>query len=453
MRTLIWALVWSWLLAADVWAAEGWQAGWSRANITPEEPMWMAGYGGRDHPAEGKLTDLWAKTLVLQDPAGRRVVLITLDLVGIGRDVAVPLCADLQQKFGLERSQIAICTSHTHTGPAVGTNLGPMHYYLIDKQQQTLIENYAATLRAKIVATVEQASNQLAPCRLSWGSGKTTFAVNRRTNREAEVPAQRDIGGLVGPVDHDVPVLTVRDPAGKLRVVVFGYACHSTVLSFYQWSGDYPGFAQLELEAEFPDCQAMFWAGCGADQNPLPRRTVEIAQAYGRRLALAVSDVVTAPMEELQGNLETRYDEIPLALATLPTHEELTQQSQASDRFVASRAKMWLDRIAAGESLPATYPYPVQSWRWGQQCEWVILGGEVVVDYAVRIKRERLGTRTWVAGYSNDVMAYIPSRRVLLEGGYEGGGAMVYYGLPTTWAEPCEQDILAAIHQQLPAPR
>ena len=110
------------------------------------------------------------------------------------------------------------------------------------------------------------------------------------------MPEQRDAGRLVGPVDHDVPVLAVRDQNGKLTAVTFGYACHSTVLSSYQWSGDYPGFAQIALEEKHPDCLALFWAGCGADQNPLPRRTVEKAKEYGARLAAAVEDVLTAPM-------------------------------------------------------------------------------------------------------------------------------------------------------------
>jgi len=71
----------------------------------------------------------------------------------------------------------------------------------------------------------------------------------------------------------------------------------------------------------------------------------------------------------------------------------------------------------------------------------------VVVDYALRLKKE-LGA-VWVAGYSNDVMAYIPSLKVLKEGGYEGGGAMVYYGLPAVWAPRVEEMIVDAVHAQI----
>ncbi|GIW94887.1 MAG: hypothetical protein KatS3mg110_2928 [Pirellulaceae bacterium] len=422
-----------------------WRAGWSRANITPEQPMWMAGYSARDHAAEGKLTDLWAKVLVLQPPEGDPAVLITLDLVGIDRTLSERLCRAISERYGWSRAQIAICTSHTHTGPVVGGNLQAMHYRLLDDQQRRLVDLYAKQLEEKILEATAQAAAEPMGCRVQWGVGKATFAVNRRNNPESKVPELRARGRLAGPVDHDVPVLSIRDEQDRLRVVVFGYACHATVLSFYQWSGDYPGFAQMALERMFPDCQAMFFAGCGADQNPLPRRTVELAKHYGDTLAQAVADVLAAPMEELGPRLECRYQEIPLKFAQVPQRAQLEQEAQSSNRYVAARAKMWLEHLDDGGQLPAVYPYPVGVWRVGDQWEWYFLGGEVVVDYALRIKAERHGVRSWVAGYANDVMAYIPSRRVLLEGGYEGGGAMVYYGLLSPWDISCEDDIITAV--------
>src|SRR5205085_458145 len=140
-------------------------------------------------------------------------------------------------------------------------------------------------LRSNLIAVADDALKALAPAKLSWGNGEATFAVNRRNNKEAEVPRLQQLGELTGPIDHQVPVLRVTDSEGKIKAIVFGYACHSTVLSFYKWSGDYPGFAQLDLEQRHPGVVAMFWAGCGGDQNPLPRRTVELAHKYGDMLA------------------------------------------------------------------------------------------------------------------------------------------------------------------------
>lgn len=433
--------------AAPAAEPKAWKAGAAKIDITPVGPMWMSGYSGRDKPAEGTLHSLWAKALVLEDPDGRRVALVTMDLVGIPRDLSVAVCAELKKKHGLPREAILLSTSHTHTGPIVGSNLNAM--YALEEAQQKRVSDYATELQAKLVEVVGAALGKLAPAQISSGTGRVTLAVNRRTNKEADVPRLRELGQLKGPVDHDVPVLSVRDLEGKIRAVVFGYACHATVLSFYQWSGDYPGFAQIAVEKMYPDAVALFWAGCGADQNPLPRRTVGFAEGYGKQLAEGVKAVLDAPMTSLAGKLATAYAEIPLAFADLPSRDQLLKDSTSTNRYTASRAKLLLKELAKEGSLRGTYPYPVQTWQLGPDLTWVALGGEVVVDYSLRLKKELGPKQTWVTGYANDVMAYIPSLRVLKEGGYEGGGAMVYYGLPTVWTPKVEETIVAAVQEQV----
>ncbi|NLF70030.1 MAG: hypothetical protein GX575_13380 [Candidatus Anammoximicrobium sp.] len=444
--------VFSGRLAAVADAAEAaWKIGLAKAVITPEKFMWMAGYASRDRPADGKLTDLWAKTMVLQDASGQRAVLVTLDLIGISRDLADELAAALKQRYGLERRQLALCTSHTHSGPVVARNLSPLHELILDAEQRRLIEEYAPALQNKILQTIDAAMADLQPATLSWGSGTATFGTNRRNNPADKVPQLRAEGKLRGPSDHDVPVLAVRDSAGKLKAVVFGYACHATTLALFQWCGDYPGYAQIEVEQSQPGCQAMFWAGCGADQNPLPRRTVELAMDYGRQLGAAVNDVLAKEMKPVSAKLATDFREIELPFATLPTREQVEQDAKLTepkDRYTAARAKLLLQQMAGGKPLNPTYPYAVQAWRLGDDIQFITLGGEVVVDFALRLKKELRGPRTWVAGYSNDVMAYIASRRVLEEGGYEGGGAMVYYGLPAPWALESEELIVAEAKRQ-----
>ena len=99
-----------------------------------------------------------------------------------------------------------------------------------------------------------------------------------------------------------------------------------------------------------------------------------------------------------------------------------------------------LFRSARG-GIKLDYPYPVQAWRLGD-LRWVALGGEAVVDYALRLKSE-VGKNLWVFGYSNDVMCYIPSESVLAEGGYEGKTSMIPYGRPSAWAPGLEDKIVA----------
>ncbi len=436
----------AWLALPLSLAAGQWKAGAAREKITPREPMWMAGYGSRNHPATGVLNDLWAKSLVLEDGAGTRVAIVTLDLVGIGRDLSEPICAELAAKYRLPRANVTLCCSHTHSGPVVGKNLHTMHYDQLDEQGKQRVDRYAGDLKQSIVELVGGAIAALAPCELSYGQAQATFGTNRRANKEPDVPRLRAEGQLRGPVDGDVPVLKVADASGKLAAVLFGYACHATVLDGYDWCSDYPGFAQSDLEQRFPGCTALFFAGCGADQNPLPRRKVELARQYGHDLAAAVASALHGPMQPLTGALTTRFAEIELPLAKVPSRAEVENDAKSSDRFVASRARWFLELLDSGRPIPASYSYPVQLWRAGN-LTLVILGGEVVVDYALRLKAELGRERTWVAAYSNDVMAYIPSRRVLAEGGYEGGGAMVYYGLPSPWTEAVEESIVSAVHK------
>ncbi|MCA9068237.1 MAG: hypothetical protein KDA84_04905, partial [Planctomycetaceae bacterium] len=205
------------------------------------------------------------------------------------------------------------------------------------------------------------------------------------------------------------------------------------------------GFAQIEIEKDYPSAIALFWAGCGADQNPLPRRTVELAKKYGRQLADAVKEIVDGKMKSLSPQLELHYSEIDLPLGELPTQEKLQEDTESKNEYIAARANLLLEQWAKTGGLDSTYPYPVQLWSLGNAVDFAILGGEVVVDYSLRLKTEWPSRQLWVAGYANDVMAYIPSRRVLKEGGYEGASSMIYYGLPTIWSPKVEDMIVTTL--------
>ncbi len=177
-------------LAASVPAqADGWKAGAAKVVITPEESMWMAGYGARDHESEGTAQDLWAKALVLEDPNGLRAVLVTLDICGISRPLSNAIRDRIQKAHQLDRKQIVLACSHTHCGPVVGTNLITM--YPLDAAQKQRVEDYAVTLRDKVVDVVAHAMQDVAPAQVAWETGRCDFAVNRRNNDQNKVPELR----------------------------------------------------------------------------------------------------------------------------------------------------------------------------------------------------------------------------------------------------------------------
>lgn len=424
-----------------------WKAGTSKAKITPEAPMYLAGFGGRSKAAESTLHDLWIKILALQSAKGDRGAIITSDVCGFSKATYERICAQLRQRCGLERSQILLTYSHTHTGPALDECL--QDYCDWDTAARARIRDYTLKLEATIVDKVAEAFASLAPATLWAGEGTADFGVNRRNNREPEAPAILARGKkFKGPDDHTIPVLAVKGLDGKLRAAVFGYACHTSSLALLQWSGDYAGFAMIELEKSCPEAQAMFFQACGGDQGCMPRRTVELCQKCGQRLAAGVTEAIQRPMRPLASTLRTAQAFVDLDFEKVMTREDL--QERAKDTKVYGRwARRMLGLLDAGVTFPKSHPYAIQAWRLGDQL-WITMGGEPVVDYSLKFK-QKYGPKSWVSGFAHELTSYIPSRRVWDEGGYEGG-FLGEYGLPAMrWAPDVEDRITAGVQKVVAA--
>lgn len=429
---------WIFVQPANAQKAAGWKAGVARVVITPEQNMWMAGFASRTHASEGKLHDLWAKALALEDAQGKKSVLVTLDLLGLPKKLSDDIRAQIKTKYALNKADIILNSSHTHSGPVLKEAL--FDIYPLDEAENKLINAYSDQLVQKLVALVGDALKNLRPAQLASRNGVTRFQVNRRNNDAATLERVTE---LKGPNDFAVPVIRVTDQAGKIIAIAFGYACHPTVLDTYKWSGDYPGFAQIELEKLYPGAMAMFFQGAGADQNPLPRHTAPLALQYGKTLAAAVERILSEDMKDLSPTITTSYTEIDLPFTAAPTKAELNNYLKNAANYQKRWAERMLRLIDSGEGFPKSYPYPIQVWKLGQQ-PIMTLGGELVVQYAIDLKRI-FGQHIFVMGYSNDVMTYIPSETILREGGYEGEVAAIVYGLPSTWSSDVETAIISGM--------
>ncbi len=400
----------------------------------------MSGYADRTHPSTGVVHPLWAKALALEDKKGRAVI-VTTDLIGLPRAITDLVAARAEKEYGLDRSRLLFNSSHTHTGPVVLPNLVTM--FDMSAADHQVLEDYSRKLTEDLFTAIGAALDKLAPAQISYGLGKAHFAVNRRE----PTPKGVRIGvNPTGPVDPDVPVLRVTSPDGTLLAVLFGYACHNTTLTgkFFELSGDYAGFAQIDLEKAHPGATAMFLMLCGADQNPNPRSALELAEQHGRTLADEVDRVLRTDLVPLKGPIRTAYRNIELdfALHTRATFEaELKNTNAARVRRAQAMLKAYDDRHPIRRT-----PYPIQAIRFDNVLTILALGGEVVVDYSLRAKRE-YPANLIVAGYSNDVMSYIPSQRVLHEGGYEAVDSMIYYGQPGPYADDVEERIFTGIHR------
>lgn len=442
MRVGIAVLLW----AATAWAAAAaepvWKVGQARTKITPQKLFWMAGFAARTRPAEGTLHDLWLTALALEDQEGRLGVVVTADLLGFPKWLYDSVCRQMHAQHGLQRHQIMLLASHTHSGPVLRDALQDI--YPLDDAQRALIAEYSAWLEQAVVNTMQEALARRTPATLWAGEGKAGFALNRRTNRESELPEMLRRGiAPKGPSDFAVPVLAIRHPNGRLRAVIYGYAAHTSALTGYQWSGDYASFARIALESQHPEALALFFQGCGSDQSAAPRGTVEQCRKLGEELASAVEKVLGEPMRPLAPRLATALEMVALDFEQ-PSPEHLRTVASQSG-YQARWAKRLLAQLESGKPFATSYPqYPVQAWCLGGEQLWLALGGEVCVDYALAFKR-RFGATTWIAGYANDVMAYIPSRRLWEEGGYQAG-AFEVYGLPATrWCGDIEDRITSAM--------
>ncbi len=421
------------------------KAGVSSVKITPTElPYFLSGYAARTQPASIVAQDLFAKALAMEDSAGKRFVLVTTDLIGIPGDLRADVAQDVQRKYRLAPEALALNSSHTHSGPAVRANLEIM--FAFDDVHKERTRRYREFLRESLVRVTGEALAKLEPATIAYGAGEADFAANRR------VPWVRKAHpGLnaPAPVDHSVPVLDVRNAEGKRIAVLFGYSCHNTTLTgeFLEISGDYAGHAQAAIEKAYPGTTAMFLQLCAGDQNPDPRSQEELAARHGESLAGAVRAALAKPLTPVDGEIRASLAErrIPLRART---RESIEAERKDENVFHRRRAEWVLARMAKGEDVSAVN-YPAQAIRIGEDFVLVTLGGEVVVDYGLNIKRSLPGKRVIVAGYSNDVMCYIPTRRILNEGGYEADDSMIYYGQTGPFTDAVETQVMATVDTAL----
>ena len=411
--------------------------GVARIDITPDYPIRLAGYAARKKESEGVIQHIHAKALAIGVNQADTTVLITVDNCGVPASVRDEVVQWLRQRQQINPDRVAICSSHTHSAPWLKGYLPNLFGGPIPADQQARVDRYTSELIKALETVALSALEDRQPARLSRGLGQAGFAANRRTKG--------------GPVDHDLPVLLVTDAEGKLRAIFASYACHGTTLvgDSNQICGDWAGYAQEYLEREHPGAVALIALGCAGDANPNPRSGVELAKQHGQEICTAVDKVLTNALSPVEGKLVCRTKHIRLPLATLPTRAQWETQARETN-YLGSFARMNLARLDRGEKLPTDIPYLVQTWTFGHELAMIFLPGEVVVDYSLRLKKEYDASRLWINAYANDVPCYIPSERILKEGGYEGGGAMVYYDQPAPFAPGVEDLILGAVRELMP---
>jgi len=418
------------------------EAGVARVDITPTESVPLAGYGGKtrmsgrvDHP-------IWLKALALREEDGATSVLVTADLVGLSDRMVDRIAKSALEKHGIPRERLILNTSHNHSCPVTEDVL--WLYYEFTPAEAAAKDRYTEQVYRAYETVIAAAITDLAPAELAFEQGLAGVAVNRR---RARGPESRALGGQV---DQDVPVITVRS-GDIIKGVVFGYSCHTTTLGGLSINGDYAGFAQLELEKSYPDTVALFVQNCGGDANPLPRirgkdlEALELAAIYGKILAEAVRQVVAGTMVPLSGPLRVSMGETTLFLEPGIPLAELKERVPNLGGMHKREFEHFIRQYETLGDLPDRVKYPIHVWRFGEEQTFIALTGETVVDYSLKFKGTYGWNKTWVCGYNNDLLSYVPSVRVLKEGGYEGTLGMWEYGHRAPYTETVEEQITSKV--------
>jgi hypothetical protein len=442
------------LCPAVSWGVDTLPVGVAVVDVTPMYPVRLMGYGNRKTESDGIASRLKVRALALGEDAREEgdlgpAVLVVVDNCHVATFLTDEVAERLKKKAGVRGERLVTCATHTHCAPALTSGLDFIFGAPIPADQRERIERSTRELIDGMERAALEALAARAPAKLAWAQGSVDFAANRRALKRGKW-----VGFGVnpnGPVDHSLPVLRVTDPEGKVRAVLVNYACHCTTLGgeFNQICAEWAGFACDEIERLVPGATALVVIGCGADANPEPRGTLDDARNHGAAIAREAVRLLASRMTPLPASLQAKFQQIELPLTARPDRETLVRKATLSGAE-GMFARSLLERLDRGETLPATVPYPIQTWCFGDELAMVFLGGEVVVDYALRLKWEIDANRLWVTAYSNDVPCYIPSRRVLSEGGYEADFSMVFYGWPGRLAPEAEDLIVETVHQLLP---
>lgn len=416
----------------------GVQVGVAKADITPQESVPLAGYGGKTRMSQEIVHPIWLKAMAIRDELGQTSVLVTADLVGLSDKMVDIIAKNALEKYQLPRERLILNTSHNHSCPVTEDVL--WIYYEFSDQERAAKDRYTQMVYQRYDEVIAAALKDLKPAEISFEQGLAGIAVNRRRSRG---PETRAFGAQV---DQDVPVLAVKSE-GKLHAILFGYSCHTTALGGLSISGDYAGFAQIELEKQYPGSLAMFIQNCGGDANPLPRirgneaEAVKLTSMYGHILAEAVKQVIAAPMKAITGPVKAVMGETELFLRPGLSLTELQKKLPGLTGMAKTEIQHQINQYQTLGAPPDRVKYPVQVWRFGSGFTFIALTGETVVDYSLKFKGLYGWNDTWVFGYNNDLLSYVPSLRVLKEGGYEGDAGMAEYGHRAPYTETVEKQI------------
>lgn len=435
----------------------------AKENITPVEPVFMHGFGARTHKTEGTLDPIYAKIALIQ--AERSLLFVTIDALGSDRSFVVGVKDALKETFGLEHADVLINFSHTHhsvylTGrdPALrkgGYSMGQERWPSSEEElDYTEDERYYDRVKDAIVQMVGTGYENLAEGELLLGRADSDFGVSRRR------PDGK--GGVEwkpyyeGEIDKDLFVLKLVDAEQNVKGILYNYGCHTTAMGSdnYSFSGDFAGRTSQWLEEAFPGATALFLQGCGGEIKPrkgavgdkFKSCTYEETVEAGIDLAKEVADLlergVFTPVRG--GQYRTvLLDPLIYTEQTPIEHYETIMNDPDMNEFYQKSAERTIRAIQNG-TIKDRLPLYISIWELDDETRIISMEGEVSTEYALTIKKLFGGGKTLVLGYTNGVFCYIPTAKMIREGGYEAT-CNFFFGLRGPFVPEIEDIIIGQI--------
>jgi hypothetical protein len=390
------------LLASPVPAgnAAGLKAGAAKIDITPEKPVNMSGYAGRKGLSTGVHDPLSARAVAFE-VNGKRLVLISTDIIGFYEEVGGVIRQAIQDECKLQPSELFLCGIHTHSAPTPALNRERAHANNVE---------YTEALKPKLVEIARKALANMEPAKLGVGVGSCPVGGNRRElritkNGESSIVLGRN---TYGTTDKEVLVVKVAKADGAPLAVMFDYATHGTSLGTGNLtiSGDVPGLAEQFVEKILgADVIAPIFIGASGNIDPWFRVLPKI-------------------------NEEPGWIPEPVLLGTFLGEEVVTvyraiRQTDSVDKIATNFLTLQLPvkPPAAGSTEkksegPGTRPFNVTVARIGD-IAFVGLGAEVCTEIGMAIKAGSPCERTFVITHCNGAASYLPTKEMYVQGGYE----------------------------------
>ena len=417
--------------------------GVAQVDITPQAPVWLTGYGDRDHKSEGVYQALRAGAVAMSSEQ-EDLVIVAADVIGYDLAYAAAAKARIGDATGLLPRQIALTATHTHCAP----------FFYPWCMPGEIEPDYAEFLQSKLVDVVVQALGTRVPGTINFARTTSNFGVNRR------LPDGQ--GGILfapnpdGPMDRDLDTYFFNDEKGRPLGTLSIFGCHPTSLGGYLVGGDYPGFFCRTIEAE-TGAPALFATGCAGNIRPwygqaegrFPRPTFPELEAAGHALASTALSSHDNAREVDASGLQVADTFHRLPYVELPSLDQLQQALHGDE----PRRREWAEAmlpLAQNGRLPASCPHEIQLVRFNPDLSAVFLGGEVLAEIGMHLKTALQPGLLSTIAYANGLIAYVPGAETYPLGGYEVDGSYHLFVRPAPF-RPTVEDLIVTQTTRLAA--